>query len=330
MSTIANLKLFSDFAQGTMTEILPEQIDLFNGATANGLVLRTQERPGDFFDATYWAQITGGLVKRRNARNSGALTAKTLQQLQETSVKVDAGTHPIYFQPQALRRILKNPKEAGVTYGTQLAQERLADMVNVAIGSFVAAHKVLASNYHDAKAKATALQVLNTAAAKLGDSAGDLALWLMHSTPAHDLYGQALNNENRLFEYGNVKVVNDGFGRPIVMSDAESLINVEGVSAGVNSYNICGLIPGAVLVEDNGDFFQNEEVSNGKENIEATIQSEWTYNVGLNGFAWDKTNGGASPTTAALTTSANWDKVATSHKNLGGVVLETRALDDVA
>ena len=79
------------------------------------------------------------------------------------------------------------------------------------------------------------------------------------------------------------------------------------------------------MIDDNGDFDQNIETTNGNENIQRTIQSEWTYNTGVKGFTWDKANGGASPNTAALATSDNWNRVATSHKNLGGVVIETRA-----
>ena len=46
--------------------------------------------------------------------------------------------------------------------------------------------------------------------------------------------------------------------------------------------------------------------------------------MGVKGFAWDKANGSHSPTTAALTTATIWDKIATSYKDLAGVVVETR------
>jgi hypothetical protein len=40
-------------------------------------------------------------------------------------------------------------------------------------------------------------------------------------------------------------------------------------------------------------------------------------------MSWDKTNGGRSPTSAALAVGTNWDRTATSIKDLGGVVLRT-------
>jgi hypothetical protein len=66
------------------------------------------------------------------------------------------------------------------------------------------------------------------------------------------------------------------------------------------------------------------EITNGNENISRTWQAQWSFNLGLKGFAWDKTNGGKSPTTAALTTGTNWDKFATSNKDLPGVLVNTQ------
>jgi hypothetical protein len=63
----------------------------------------------------------------------------------------------------------------------------------------------------------------------------------------------------------------------------------------------------------------NVETRNGDENIRRTQQSEWTYNLSLKGYKWDETNGGASPSDAALGTGTNWDKQATDIKNTAGV-----------
>lgn len=97
-----------------------------------------------------------------------------------------------------------------------------------------------------------------------------------------------------------------------------------GTAVPVDLYKTLGLVPGAVLVERNGDFEQNTETSNGFENIIRSIQSEWSYNLGIKGFAWDKTAGGKSPNDAALAIATNWDRIATSHKDLAGVLIETR------
>jgi hypothetical protein len=74
----------------------------------------------------------------------------------------------------------------------------------------------------------------------------------------------------------------------------------------------------------NGDFVQNVQTLNGDENIKRTIQSEWSYNLGIKGYAWDKTNGGKSPNDAALATGTNWDRYATSFKDTAGVLLKVK------
>ncbi|MNO64399.1 hypothetical protein D3C76_551270 [compost metagenome] len=60
---------------------------------------------------------------------------------------------------------------------------------------------------------------------------------------------------------------------------------------------------------------------NGKERIETTIQTDYTFGLGLKGYTWDVTNGGKSPSNAALATGTNWDKTASSIKDTAGVAL---------
>jgi len=84
------------------------------------------------------------------------------------------------------------------------------------------------------------------------------------------------------------------------------------------------LAQGAVLIEQNPDYLENMSTTNGAENIKRTWQAQWSYNVGLKGYAWDKTNGGASPTNAALATGSNWDRYATSVKDLAGILVNSQ------
>ena len=307
-----------------MTEVLQEQTELFNAATNNGIILRAASNANDFTDATLWQEMAS-LVGRRDIRGTGDVAAIDLTELSKSSVRIGASTPPVNIPPSLFTYMNEDPTRGGVIYGEQLAKARMADMLAAGIAAFVAASASQTETYLDRKAVATDLSILNDGAAKFGDAADRLGAWLMHSTVLHDIYGTSLVNNARLFTFGDVKVMQDGFGRPLIMSDNPSLLNVGGAEAGVNSFNTCGLVSGGVMIEDNGDFEQNIETNNGKVNIQRTIQSEWTFQAALKGYGWNKANGGASPTTAALGTGANWDKVATSHKNLAGVLIETRA-----
>jgi hypothetical protein len=57
----------------------------------------------------------------------------------------------------------------------------------------------------------------------------------------------------------------------------------------------------------------------GLENIGYRYQHEYAYTIKVKGFRWDVSGGGANPTDGALGTTTNWDKAATSDKNLAGV-----------
>ncbi len=80
------------------------------------------------------------------------------------------------------------------------------------------------------------------------------------------------------------------------------------------------LVSGGVMVHDAGDLVTNIETTNGNQRIVTTMQADYTFGVGLKGYAWDTANGGKSPTDAELATGSNWDKVATSIKHTAGVL----------
>lgn len=321
---LSDLAVFSEYAYSTMTEMQDQQIGLFNGATRGGLVLQSGNHQGDYSDEAMWAKISG-LVRRRNAYGSGAVAEKVLEHLTETSVKVAAGTPPVRIDPGMMKWIQRSPEEAGVVVGKQMAEDSIADMLNAAVMCYAAAVGQVANVVYDHSGTGTmSLIALNKGAAKFGDRAGALVAWVMHSKSAFDIYGEALTNATRLFVFGNVRVIEDGFGRPLVVTDSPNLVLPDAGGVGVDHYQALGLTPGAVLVSQNGDFTDNVETKNGDENIIRTYQAEWSYNVGVQGFAWDKTNGGKSPTNAALGTATNWDRYATSDKDLAGVLVKAQ------
>lgn len=320
---LSDLAVFSEYTYDSMNEMLDQQIGLFNAATRGGIILRSGDMQGDYADRAFWARIDG-LIRRRNAYGTAAVAEKELAQLIDTMVKVAAGTPPVRIDPGQFHWIQQNPELAGVMYGRQLAEGSLQDMLNTSLMCLVAALSGAGAEVNVDGTAATATQVLfNTAQAKFGDRYETLAVWVMHSKPLFDIYGAAMANTAGLFTFGNVNVRQDAFGRPFVISDSPSLFEEDGGGVGVDTYKTLGLTPGAVLVERNSDFEQNTETSNGYENIIRSIQSEWSYNLGIKGFAWDKTNGGKSPNDAALSVATNWDRIATSHKDLAGVLIET-------
>lgn len=320
---LSDLAVFSEYAYTSMTETLAQQINLFNAASAGTIQLQAANHQGDYSDTVLYAAISG-LVRRRNAYGTGSVAAKNLEHLVDTMVKVAAGAGPVNIDPGMFKWIQRSPEEAGAVIGKQLAEQTMADMLNTGLGITYAALAQVTALVTDVTAVAApddkmtfANQV--DAAAKFGDRSSDIVAWIMHSKPMHDLFKNNVTNAENLFTFGTVNVIRDPFGKLMVMTDSPSL-----VTAGApNVYNTLGLVAGGLRIDQNGDYTDNVETSNGDENILRTFQAEWSYEMGVKGFAWDKTNGGKSPTTAALLTSTNWDRYATSDKDLAGVVLKT-------
>ena len=318
---LSDLAVYSEYAYDSFSEVLMQQIDLFNAATGGAIVLQGAAHQGDFSDAAFFAKVSGGLVRRRNAYGSGAVSEKTLKQLTDTSVKVAAGTPPIRLDPGQFRWIQQNPEVAGAAMGQQLAVDTMADMLNVGLGAGYSALVQVSDVVFDATGLTTpeddeiTWKNLNSAQTKFGDASSQIAVWIMHSKPMHNLYAKNITNAERLFTYGTINVIRDPFGKLLIMTDSPNLVTS-------TVYHVLGLVPGAIMIGQNNDFDAMEEGKTGDENLVRVYQAEWSYNVGIRGFAWDKSNGGKSPTDASLFTSTNWDKYATSVKDLAGVVLE--------
>jgi hypothetical protein len=313
---LSDMKVFNDFLYSAATETIRQQIELFNGATNGALTLAQAGNVGDFaHEATYKA--IGNLMRRRDAYGSGTVTPTKLEQMAHVAVKIAGGTAPVEFEPQQFAWIQRNPEEAGVVIGEQVARGVIADEVNTAI---LALQTALSSNSavsHDATAGTLNLNALNKGAAKFGDRMMDIMVWVLHSKPMSDVYDGALTNGNQLFEFGTVRVTQDGFGRRFVMTDAPALFEADGGGAGVDHYHTLGLASGAANVEDNGDYYATVEEKTGNENIQRIFQAEYTFNLGLKGYAWNTAV--KSPTDAAIGTGANWSQIATDIKDTAGV-----------
>lgn len=316
---LSDLAVYSEYAYSTLTETIAQEVDKFNAASGGTIILSAGSNQGDYSDVASWKKIDG-LVRRRNAYGTGSVNSKILENLVDTMVKVASGTPPISIAPSQFTWIQKNPEEAGVILGQQLAGDMLADMLNTGLMAANAAMIQNTAMVHDVTSESPdelTYPAMNKAAGKFGDRSQAISAWVTHSTPYHDLIGSNLANGSQLFKFETVAINVDHVGRPFIITDSPSLIT----SGSPDTYNCLGLVNGAITVERNDDYLANQETTNGEENIQRTWQAEWTYNVGIKGYAWDKANGGKSPTNAALATSNNWDKFVSNDKDGPGVLL---------
>ena len=316
--SLNDLKVYSEYAYSTRTEILQQQFEKFNSDSAGAIVLRAAAHQGDFSEEAFFQKIVGGTVRRRNPYGSGAIAESNLVHIANRSVKVASGTPPMRIDPGQFKWIQRNPQEAGVALGQQLAADTMADMLNTGLGAAYAALSGVTGVVHDVRGVAGAPNWKDfvAGAGLFGDQSSRIVAWVMHSAVATSLYENNLTNFENLFSFGTVNVMRDPFGRLLVITDSPSL-----VAAG--TYHVLGLVQEAIYLGQNNDFDAVEENKTGDENLIRVYQAEWSFNLGIQGFAWDTATGGKAPTDASILTGTSWERYSTDIKNLAGVVIET-------
>lgn len=327
---LSDLQVFQEETYTNMTETLNQNVALFNQATNGGLVMATAAHQGDFSTESFWKAVSG-LVRERDPYADTAIGEKQLTMGAKTSVKYASGTPVLRMDAAWMKWIQRDPVEAGVVFGRQLAEQRMQDQLHVALRAFIAAISGQATNVYDhtgqtENAGKACLEAMLRAQAKFGDQSSRIMCWVMHSKSVNDTYEQQLKNDNRLFDFGGIVVMRDVQGRPIIQTDAPPLYsnNATPGDPADDYYWLCGLTGAAVLLEGNSDFNQTTQELTGNENIRTVYQAEWSEQLGVKGFTWDVVNGGKNPTRAEMGTTTNWDKVMTDPKDLAGVLAKVK------
>lgn len=324
---LSDLAVFTEYTVEAATQVVAQQVALFNEAAGGTFILRAANHSGDFSEVAFWKRLSG-LVRRRNPYGTGTIPQVNFAMLTENMVKIAAGTPAVRLDPGQFRWINQDPAARGAEMGQQLGQDMIRDMFNTGLGALVASHSQVPSLIVDKSGVGDGtmdMSYFNAAQALYGDRWRDLTAWVMHSQPMFKLWDNVFKNSEKLFTFGDLNVMRDPFGRPFIISDAPGLVIPNGGGAGTPAYYTLGVKPGAVMVDQNDDFDDNFQKQNGNENIEATYQAEWSYNVGVRAFSWDKLNGGKAPTDAALLTSTNWDRTeGYNDRDLACVMLKTK------
>lgn len=314
--SLSQMQVFNDYVMPATIVSLDQQIDKFNAASAGAIVLSSEGMTGDFMRESFFASLAS--ARRRVDRYSAnsAVTPVDLTELTGSKVKVAGGFGPVRYEPSQMTW-LERPTQQGIQAAASAFAELLVqDQLNAAIASAVAATENNAAVTNDVSASAgMTYGAINGAHAKFGDASSQIVANVMTGAVAHKLVGDNLTNGTRLFEAGNVTVL-DILGKAIVVTDAPALYE-----AGTpNKSKVLGLVSGGVVVANASDIITNVETTNGNARIETSFQADYSFSLGLKGYGWDETNGGKSPTDAELATGTNWDKYAEFDKMTAGVI----------
>lgn len=308
--------VFNQYLMPVLAEMYPQEIQKFNAASNGAIVLQSAGFDGDFFRESFYNALHSAQrrVDRYAAQASAAAT--DLTQSQQSMVKVAGGFGPIRYEPSQMTWLNKPTQEGIEVAARQFAEALLADQLNAAVAAGVAAIGNVAALTNDVSASAKITHsALNSTDALFGDMSQRLVARVMTGLQYHTLIGENLANAQDLFKSDTVRIV-DILGKAIVVTDVPALR----VAGTPNKQKVLTLTAGGIMVSDSGDMITNIETKNGQTRIETTMQSDYTFGLGIKGFTWDETNGGKSPTDAELATGTNWDKVKTSVKECAGVL----------
>jgi hypothetical protein len=317
---LSDMQVFNDYIMPATIVSLDQRIEAFNAASSGAIVLSSEGMTGDFMRESFFASLAA--ARRRVDRYSanGAQSATALTELKGSKVKIAGGFGPVSYEPSQMTWLQRPTQQGVAAASTAFAELLLQDQLNTAIAALVAALENNAGVTNDVSAGsdpagAMTYGAINNAHAKFGDASGNIVANVMTGTVAHKLVGDNLSNSNRLFEAGNVNVI-DILNKAVIVTDAPALYE-----AGTpNKSKVLGLATGAAEVAGASDIISNVQTSNGKERIETTMQVDYTFTLGIKGYGWDESNGGKSPTDAEIATGSNWDKVAQFDKMTAGVI----------
>ena len=314
--SLSQMQVFNSYLMPVLAEIYPQEIQKFNAASNGAIVLQSAGFDGDFFRESFYNALHS--AQRRVDRYAAQATAAAtdLTQSQQSMVKVAGGFGPIRYEPSQMSWLNKPTQEGIEVAARMFAEALLADQLNTAVAAGVAAIGNVAALVNDVSASAKITHsALNTTDALFGDMSQRLVARIMTGLQYHTLIGENLANAQELFKSDTVRIV-DILGKAIVVTDVPALR----VTGTPNKQKVLTLTAGGIMVSDSGDLITNIETKNGQTRIETTMQSDYTFGLGIKGFTWDETNGGKSPTDAELATGTNWDKVKTSVKECAGVL----------
>lgn len=315
--SLSQMQVFNEYIMPATLETLDQMTNAFNAASNGAIVLSPNGFTGDYLQESFFQNLASAQRRVDRYAANSAVSATDLAELKNTSVKIAGGFGPVRYEPSQMTW-LQRPTAQGIEVASRaFAEILLKDQLNTAIAALVAAISAQSAAVNDVSATAGITQAgLNNAHAKFGDASQNLVAQVMRGSTHHKLIGQAIANSTQLFVAGNVRVV-DILGKVSVVTDAPALLQ-----AGTpDKEYILSLATGAALVHDNRDIISNVSTDNGKARIETTIQVDYTFGLGLKGYTWDVTSGGASPADAEIATGTNWDKTAASIKHTAGVAL---------
>jgi hypothetical protein len=299
---LGDFQIFNGSAYNAFKNTLQQETDLFNSATRNAIMISSILFQGDKNELAAFESIAS-LVGNRDPSATGDNGVHALAELLKIDIKVGWGIPNITYTNASFDWTQRDPAQAGTLFGEEVAKGAMAYMLNSALTAYVASVDSLDVAY-DGTAGVASLESLNLGAAKFGDRQADIAVWVMHSKSVNDIYGQALANSNQLFTFGTIRVVEDGFGRPLVMTDSDSL---HFDNSSTENYYQLGIVSGGISVQEQGDYRNYTVTDIVPVNPRELLTATGSFGLGVKGYTFNPAI--VQPDDADLALITNWVRV---------------------
>jgi arsenate reductase-like glutaredoxin family protein len=310
----SDFKIYNDQFFGGLIEQLAQSLSPLGSV---GIRMRAKMIKGDYELQSLIKKLSG-VISRRDTTSVAAATDLAVTMDESISVKLNRKIGPV-------AQTLDAWKKAALPFEADWDASGMKgfSMLNNAL---VAARVFLenansGSNLHTIAANGTmTTSALVTGLSKMGDQANRVKAWVMHSKVYFDTLNYQINPANNGSDqaFQAIQLASPAtLNRPVYVTDSSSLL----VAGTPDLYRTIGLVDGGIDLTNSEEQTVITDLVTGLENIVARLQGEFAYNLGIMGAKWDITNGGANPSSGALSTATNWDQYCTSMKDSAGVVI---------
>jgi len=319
-----------NFSLGEM-EVIAQNIAAMNQA---GGMFRLLDRrvKGPYVYNNVRRRYSGG-VTRRDPASTSAATKIPVQATSDTRVKVKRKWGPFENTKDAWHEMISEQggsiEGLAQSKGAEAAEDQVQDWLNTGLRACRSALVNQADNLYTVPSSGTLdSSGMIKGAATFGDAfMSRIVGFIGHSKPFFDLMeDQAVTLKTTgISDVALAEASVRTLGKPFVVTDSDSLSVTTGTgTAAVTTYYTLALVQGGIIMDNSRPLDVEIDTTLGGENMLVTLQGEFDFNVGLKGFEWDVTNGGANPTDTAIGTGTNWDKTGTNKKDLSGFVIASR------
>lgn len=310
MTTTVNtdMVIYNDTAQTAYLERNMDNLAVFNENSRSAIGLNSELIEGDLKLRAFYK--IGGSIADRDVNSTAGVTGTKIASDEMVSVKVPWKYGPYETTEEAFKRRARSPEEFSMLVGQDMADATMVGWITYAINALKGAIGSNANMVVTGDLATEGKKALTKGLRKMGDKAGSVAIWVMDSGMYFDIVDEAI--DNKLYEEAGTVVYGGTpgtLGKPVLVTDQCPADTVFGLQAGA-----------VVVTESQAPGMRSYQIDN-QENLAIGFRAEGTANVEVLGYKW-KDKVVINPGAAALATTTNWQKYATSDKATAGFIID--------